>query len=58
MKSLFFACQYKFIEIKSLLETTGMDEIKNGCDHSGYKTLKLAAISQERINRLNLFFTY
>ena len=40
----------QFMEIKSWLKTAGMGEFQNGCDLSGYKILKLAAITQEEIS--------
>ena len=38
----FFACWYKFLEIKSWLKNFGIGVVKNGCDQSGPRTLKLA----------------
>ena len=45
----FFAYWCRFIEIKSLLKNISMGVVRNGCGHSGLKTLKLA-VSQEGIN--------
>ena len=53
-KSWFFACWYKFIEIKSWLESIGLDMVINGCAHLSCRTQKLA-ISHEEINGINLF---
>ena len=46
-KVWFFAYWCRFIEIKSWL-------VKNGCGHSGLRTLKLA-VSQEGINGVSWF---
>ena len=46
----FFCMSIQFMEIKSWLKTAGMGEFQNGCDLSGYKILKLAAITQEEIS--------
>ena len=35
-----FAFWYRFMEVKYSLKNMGM--VKNGCDHSGLRTLKLA----------------
>ena len=48
-KAWFFACWCRFIEIKSWLKNIGVGMVRNGCDHSGLKTLKLA-VSQEGVN--------
>ena len=53
-KAWFFECCYRFMEIKSWLKNFRLGLIKNGCDHSGLKTLKLA-ISQEGIYGINWF---
>ena len=53
-KAWFFISWYKFIEIKSWLESTGVGVAKNGCVHSGHMTLKLA-VSQEEIIGRNSF---
>ena len=37
----FFACRYKFMEIKSSLKNIGMDVAKNRCEHPSAGTLKL-----------------
>ena len=42
------------MEIKSWLKNIGMGVIKNGCDHSGLSTLKLA-VSEKGINGINWF---
>ena len=42
------------MEIKSWLKNTGVGIVKNGCGHSGLRTLKLA-VSQKGINRINRF---
>ena len=48
-KNWFFACWYKFIEVKRWLENIGVGMVINGCDHSGSRTLNLA-VSHEEIN--------
>ena len=53
-KAWFFACWYKFIEIKSWLKNIGLDVVINGCAHSGGKTLNLA-VSHEGINGISWF---
>ena len=40
------------MEIKSWLKNIGVGVVKNGCGHSGLKTLKLA-VSQDRIIGIN-----
>ena len=40
------------MEIKSWLKNIGVGMVRNGCGHSGLRTLKLAA-SQERMNGIN-----
>ena len=50
----FFACWYKFIEIKSWLKNTGVDVVINGCAHSGRRALKLA-VSHEEVNGITWF---
>ena len=52
----FFACWYNFMEIKGWLKNIGVGMVKNGCDHSWPRTLKLT-VSQEEINVINWFFT-
>ena len=37
----FFACWYKFMRIKSWLKNVAMGMVKNECDFSGHRTLKL-----------------
>ena len=51
----FFACLYKFMEIKSWLKNIWWGVVKNGCGHSDHMTLKLA-VSQEGIDEINGFF--
>ena len=53
-KAWFFAYWCKFIEIRSWLENIGVGMVKNGCDHFGLRTLKLA-LSQEGINGVRWF---
>ena len=53
-KAWFFACWYKFIEIKSWLKNTGVDVVINGCAHSGRRALKLA-VSHEEVNGITWF---
>ena len=50
----FFAYWCRFIEIKSWLKNIGVGMVKNGCGHSGLRTLKLA-VSQEGINGVSWF---
>ena len=40
--------------MKSWLKNIGVDVVKNGCGHSGLRTLKLA-VCQKGINGINLF---
>ena len=51
-KAWFFACWYKFIEIKSWLKNIGMGVVINVCSHSGCRYLKLA-VSQIVSNGIN-----
>ena len=51
----YFACRYKFMEIKSWLKIFLVDKVKNVCYHSGHKTLKLT-VSQEWMDEVNRFF--
>ena len=53
-KVWFFACWYRFMEIKSWLKNFGVGTVKNECGHSGLRSLKLA-VSQEVINGKNWF---
>ena len=53
-KASFFACWYRFMEIKSWLKNVGMGLVKNGYGHSGLWTVKLA-IFPEGINGVNWF---
>ena len=53
-KAWFFAYWCRFIEIKSWLKNIGVGMVKNGCGHSGLRTLKLA-VSQEGINGVSWF---
>ena len=41
-------------EIKVWMKNIEVSVVKNGCGHSGVRTLKLA-ISQKRINEINWF---
>ena len=52
----FFACWYKFNQIKSWLQNFWMGVVKNGCSQSGHDTLKLT-VSQEWIDGMIWFFT-
>ena len=54
-KVRFFACWYRFMEIRSWLKNIGVGVVKNGCGHSGLRTLKLA-VSQEGIIGMDWFF--
>ena len=51
-KAWFLACWCRLIEIKSWLKNIGVGVVKNGCDHSGLRTLKLV-VSQEGINGIS-----
>ena len=51
-KAWFFACWYKFVEIKSWLKNLEVGMVKNWCYYSGQKTLTLA-VSQEENNGIN-----
>ena len=42
------------MEIKSSLKNIGVGVVKNGCGHSGLRTIKLA-VSQKGINEINWF---
>ena len=53
-KAWFFASWCRFIEIKIWLKNIGVGVVKNGCGHSGLRTLKLA-VSQEGINGVSWF---
>ena len=48
-KAWFFAYWYRFMKIKSWVKNNGLGMVKTGCEHSGFRTLKLA-VSQEGIN--------
>ena len=56
-KVWFFACWYKFIEIKSWLKNTGMGVVINVCAHSDFRFLKLA-VSQAVINGINWLLVF
>ena len=56
-KAWFFACWYKFIEIKSWLKNIGMGVVINGCAHSGCWYLKFA-VSHKEINGINWFLVF
>ena len=58
-KLWFFACWYKFIEIKSWLRNIRMGVVINWCAHCGCRNLKLA-LSHREINGINwvLVFWY
>ena len=47
-KAWLFACWYRLMDIKSWLENIGVSMVKNGCGHSGLKTLylKIGCISK------------
>ena len=53
-KAWFFAYWCRFVEIKSWLKNIGVGLVKNGCGHSGLRTVKLA-VSQEGINGVSWF---
>ena len=53
-KAWFFACWYRFMEIRSWLKNIGVDVVKNGCSHSVHRTLKLAEF-QWKMNEINWF---
>ena len=53
-KAWFFACWYRFMEIRSWLKNIEVGLVKNGCGHSVFRTLKLAACHGE-INGINWF---
>ena len=52
-KAWFFACWYRFMEIKSWLKNIRVVMIKKWCGHFGLWT-KLA-VSQEGVDRINWF---
>ena len=55
-KAWFFACWYRFMEIKNWSKNIGVGIVKNGCGgHSVLRTLKLA-LSQEGFNWIKWFF--
>ena len=54
MKAWFFTCWYRLMEIKSWLKYIDVGLVKNGCGHSGLRTLKLT-VSQKGINGINWF---
>ena len=56
-KVWFFACWYRFMEIKSWLKNIRMSVVINGCVHSGYRNLKLA-VSHKEINGINWFLVF
>ena len=53
-KPAFFSCLYRLMKIKSWLKHIGMGMLKNGCGHSGLRTLKLF-LSQKGLNGINWF---
>ena len=53
-KTWFFACWYRIMEIKCLLENIVVGVAENGWDHLGLRTLKLA-VSQKGIIGISLF---
>ena len=53
-KAWFFACWYRFMEIKSWSKSIVVGVVQNCCNNSGLRTLKLA-VSQEGIRRINWF---
>ena len=53
-KAWFFACWYRFMEIKSWLKNIGVGMVKNVYGYSSLITQKLA-LSQEGINVINFF---
>ena len=48
-KVWFFACWYRFMEIKSWLENIGEGIVKNACDHCGLRTQQ-QVVFQKGIN--------
>ena len=55
--SWFFACRYRFINIKSWSKMYWMSMIKNRCGQSGHRTLSLKlTLSQIWTDRINWFF--
>ena len=54
-KARFFACWYRFMEIKSWSKSIVVGVVKNVFDHSSHRTLKLA-VSQEGSKWINWFF--
>ena len=53
-KTWFFACWYRFMEIKSWLKNIEVGVVKSMCGHLRVRTLKLA-LSQEAMNGINWF---
>ena len=53
-KARFFTYWYRFMEIKNWSKNIGVGMAKNGCGHSGLRTLKLA-VYQEGFNWMNWF---
>ena len=53
-KAWFVAYWYIVIKIKNWLKNIGLGLVKNGCGHSGHRTLKLA-VSQEGVTGINWF---
>ena len=53
-KAWFFVCWYRLMEIKSWLKNIDVGMVKNGCDHSGSRTLKFG-VSQKGIFGINWF---
>ena len=54
-KAWFFACRYRFMEMKSWLKNVGVGMVKNVYGYSSLVTQKLA-LSQEGINVINFFW--
>ena len=53
--NLYFACWYKFMEVKISLKILGVGVVKNGCGQSYVGTPKLTR-SEEWTNRIDWFF--
>ena len=53
-KAWFFGCWYRFMEIRSWLKNAGVSMVKNGCDHSVLRTLKLAVCQGEMNGKLKV----
>ena len=47
-KAWFFACWYRFMEMRSWLKNSGVGVVEYGCDHSVLSTLKLTVCQAEK----------